>query len=98
MKNEFSPSLRVSQLASIDALLTGAQSRGLGVSDRFKTSITDAQSAATPDAHHPLFDLSQHDVEILERIRQLAAELEHETTVGELVEIRGQLVQDLSQG
>lgn len=98
MKREVSPSLQLKQLASIDALVTEAQSRGLGVEDRFKTSITEAQAEATPDAHHPLFDLSQHDQEILAQIRTLAAELEHETSVAELVELRAKLVQGFTRG
>ncbi|EFC86706.1 hypothetical protein [Parafrankia sp. EUN1f] len=86
-------SLRLSQLARIDALITEAQSRGFGLSDRFRIHITEEQAAATPDAHHPLFDLSEHDREILNQIIELTGQLEHTTSIGELVEMRAQVVQ-----
>lgn len=98
MNKEPSGSLEISQLAQIDSLITKAQSRGLGISDVFKTHITEEQAAATPDIHHPLFDLSDHDRELIVQIRELASQLDHTASIGELVELRGQIVQGLNQG
>ncbi|MEU8525826.1 hypothetical protein AB0C77_09540 [Streptomyces sp. NPDC048629] len=92
MSNPTDGSLRLSQLARIDALVVQAQSRGYTLSDRFKIHITEEQAAATPDAHHPLFDLSEHDRNILTRIIELTGELEHTTSIGELVQMRAKLV------
>jgi hypothetical protein len=98
MNKEPSGSLEISQLAQIDSLITKAQSRGLGISDVFKTHITEEQAAATPDIHHPLFDLSDHDRELIGQIRELASQLDHTASIGELIEIRGRIVQGLNQG
>jgi len=92
-----SPSLTPSELLSIDRLITRAQEKGLTLKDQVKTSITDAQAQATPDAHHPLFDISEHDQHILAQIVQLTSKLEHSVSLGELIELRGQLVRKLSQ-
>ena len=93
-----SGSLKISQLAQIDSLITQAQSRGLGISDVFKTNITEDQAAATPDIHHPLFDLSDHDRELMDQIGELASQLDHTASIGELIEVRGRIVQGLNQG
>jgi hypothetical protein len=85
-------SLRLSQLARIDRLITEAQSRELGPSEQFKIHITEEQATATPDAHHPLFDLSQHDRQILDQIIDLTGKLEHTTSIDELVQMRAQVV------
>ncbi|MEU9785552.1 hypothetical protein AB0H92_32105 [Streptomyces phaeochromogenes] len=86
-------SLRLNQLARIDALITQAQTRGIGPSEQFKIHITEEQATATPDAHHPLFDLSQHDRNILDQIIRLTGQLEHTTSIGELVQMRAQVAQ-----
>lgn len=88
------PSLAVSQLYALDAIVTRAQIRGKGPSDRFKTDPTDITTGLA-DAHHPLFDLSEHDAGILRQMVELASQLELETSIDELLEIRGRLVQQL---
>ncbi|MFI8266334.1 hypothetical protein [Streptomyces sp. NRRL F-2747] len=82
----------MNQLARIDALITTAQARGFELSDRFKIHITEDQAAATPDIHHPLFDLSQHDRGILDQIIDLTGQLEHTTSIDELVQMRARIV------
>lgn len=97
MDAERSASLGLRQLSAIDALLTKAQQSGTQFEERFRTSITEAQAAATPDAHHPLLEVSLHDQEILTKIAELSGELEHELSVAELLQVRAAIVQDLSR-
>lgn len=92
-----SKSLTLGQLVMIDALITRAQASGHGLSDRAKTSITDAQADAVADAHHPLFDFSEHDRRIFVQIKELASRLEHSVSLGELIELRAQAVQSLNR-
>jgi hypothetical protein len=90
-------SLTLDQLTLIDTLITRAQGSGFKVDDLFKTSITEAQAEATPDAHHPLFDFSVHDRRILQQMKELAGQLEHTTSVSQLMELRAQAVKALSR-
>jgi hypothetical protein len=89
-------SLTASQLARIDLMITLAQEKGFEVDQVFKTH-TD-ETAGLMDAHHPLFDLSEHDREIITQIRELASQLEQSTSLSDLLALRGQAVKSLGGG
>lgn len=78
----------------------GGAPPGAGVPFRecFPYQFTEEQAAATPDIHHPLFDLSDHDRELLVQIRELASQLDHTASIDELIEMRGRIIRGLNQG
>jgi hypothetical protein len=85
-------SLKPSQLATIDAMITKAQEDGLRLTDVMLTRtdvLTDIQA---------LFDFSERDLRVVEQIRGLASQLETTVSLGRLIELRADAVRDLSRG
>lgn len=83
------------QLASLDLMITSAQSRGLSFDDVLEDDNEQAEAQAERveamwEARHGGLEISDHDREVLARIRELASTLESGVTLGQLVEMRGQ--------
>lgn len=87
-------SLTPLQLASLDLMITAAQSRSLSledvVSDDDQAQAQAQRVAGMWEARHGGLEFSHHDREVLSRIRELASTLESQVTLGQLVEMRGQ--------
>jgi hypothetical protein len=95
-------SLSISQLLSLDTIITIAQERGLGLDDKIKTTNEQAEAVAEIheamwEARHGAFWITDHDQEILGRIKELASQLESETTLGALITMRGEALRQMSQ-
>lgn len=88
-------SLKASQLAFIDLLITRAQEKGRVSTDRI---TSDDDTVGIADAHHPLFDLSEHDLRIIQQMNQLASQLQFTTTLADLTEMRARAVKELARG
>jgi hypothetical protein len=86
--------LTIRELASLDAVITAAQARGLTLADRV-TKMTDYTEALI-DVHHGI-EISRPDREILGRMRELASQLEMAPTLSQLIEARGEAVRQLSR-
>lgn len=92
MKKIKDPDMRLSyaELAVIDALITVAQERGIGL-DSSDTDDPPSGAAETVEARHDgLFRLVEE--QILPRIRELTRELGSAPTLRRLLELRGRAV------
>jgi hypothetical protein len=88
-------SLTITELMSLDMLITVAQKRGRSLDDRLSSTEEQAEGMAEVheamwEARHGGLELSDHDREIFAKIRELASNLEIAPTLGELIELRGQ--------
>ena len=54
------------------------------------------ETVGLADAHHPLFDISEHDHRIIQQIQDLSGQLEFSVTLGDLMKIRERAVRTLS--
>jgi hypothetical protein len=91
-------SLTITELMSLDMLITVAQKRGRSLDDRLSSTEEQAEAMAEVheamwEARHGGLELSDHDREIFTKIRELASNLEIAPTLGELIELRGQALQ-----
>jgi len=82
------------ELAAIDLTITALEAAG--------HTIHDAESSGNPHeimaeaqmaAHKPYTDLSDHDREIIDQIKDLASQLSIRTSLPELLEARARIVQ-----
>jgi len=83
------------ELHLLDGLISVLQEGGARLNDKF-TSHEDAccgAIAATAQEDGNRFRFSARDREILVRIRELESQLESTPTLGQLVELRGELLQ-----
>jgi len=92
--------LTVAELASLDALITVAQLRGRQFTDRLDHTEEQAEAQAAVheamwETRHGGLDLSEHDREIITKIQQLASQLEIAPTLGQLLELRGDMAREL---
>ena len=78
-------SLTASQLSFIDTMITRAQEKGYSA-ERVLTPPQETVGLA--DAHHPLFDISEHDLRIIEQMRELASQLTFSITLSDLIKVR----------
>jgi len=82
------------ELAAIDHTITALQIAGHRVGDVSKDDNPRQQMAeATMDLHHPLVELGERDREIISQIKKLAGQLSSRTSLNELLEARGKLLQ-----
>ncbi len=82
------------ELSAIDLTITALQSSGHTIADAAKDDNPREQMAeAMADAHHPAVELTEHDREILARIKDLAGQLSSRTSLPDLLAARGKLVQ-----
>lgn len=82
------------ELAAIDATITALQATGHKIDVVAKDDNPREQMAmAMADAHHPFVELTEHDREIIAQIRTLARQLSSRTSLPDLVNARGQIVQ-----
>jgi hypothetical protein len=87
--------LLLGELHLLDGLISVLQEGGVRMQDKF-TSHEDAccgAITATAQDDGNRFRFSPRDREILGRIRELESQLESAPTLGQLVEIRGELLQ-----
>jgi hypothetical protein len=94
--------LTVAELLSLDAIIAAAQQRGLSFADRLDNTQEQAEAQAERveamwEARHGGLTFSARDREILSRIRDLTRELEFSPTLGQLIELRAELVRELSR-
>lgn len=84
------PRLSHAELAIVDALITVAQERGIGI-DSSDSDDTPSGAAETVEARHDgIFRLVEEQV--LPRIRELTRELGPAPTLRRLLELRGRAV------
>jgi hypothetical protein len=82
------------ELAAIDLTITALEGAGHTIHDTARDDNPREQMAeAWADAHHPLIDLDEHDREIITQIKDLAGQLSSRTSLPELLEARGKIVQ-----
>jgi hypothetical protein len=82
------------ELAAIDLTITALEAAGYTIHDVAKDDNPREQMAqAWADAHHPLTELTDRDREIINQIKELAGQLSSRTTLPELLEARGKIVQ-----
>lgn len=89
--------LTFGELASLDLMITAAQQRGVGLhevadDDEDLAEAHMAMVEARWEARHGGSPFSNHDREVLGKIRELAATLETHQTLGELIELRAEAV------
>ena len=90
---KYDASLTLTELLSLDVLITVAQQRGRSPGDR--VSNTEEIAEAFAEVHGGL-QLIASDQEIIAKMRELAQNLTIAPTLGELIELRGQALR--SQG
>jgi hypothetical protein len=82
------------ELAALDLTITAMQAAGNTVSDVAKDDNPREQWAeAWADAHRPFIELSERDLEIIKQIKVLASQLSSRTSLPELINARGKVVQ-----
>ncbi len=86
------------ELASLDALITVAQSKGRTFDDRLEDDecVAEAQMAMVETRMEGRggIEFSEHNRQILGQIRELASQLQGAPTLGQLMEMRSQAVQE----
>ena len=92
-----SSQLNPAELASLDLLITVAQQRGRQLDEVVKR--TEEHADAMVDVHEAMWEarhgglvITEHDREILGRMRELASELELTPTLSQRVEMRGRML------
>jgi len=86
--------LGFAELAAIDHSIAALEIAGHKVGDVAKDDNPRQQMAeAWLDAHHPLANLNEHDREIVGQIKRLAGQLSSRTSLTELLDARGKIVQ-----
>jgi hypothetical protein len=97
--NEKTRTLTASQLASLDALITRAQENGRSLTDTLSTTeqvdMAEIHQAMWNHRHGGI-EINDEDIEILGKIRDLAAKLKIAPTLQQLVEMRGEAVRKQS--
>ena len=98
---KYDDSLTLTELLSLDVLISVAQQRGRSLNDRL--SNTEEQAEAMAEIHEAMWaarhgglELSAGDREIIGRMSELAQNLSIAPTLGQLIELRGQALK--SQG
>jgi hypothetical protein len=86
-------SLTPSQLAFLDTMITRAQEKGRLAGDRLTPPN---ETVGLADAHHPLFDISEHDLRIIEQIQELSSQLQFSITLSDLIKMRERAVRTLA--
>ena len=82
------------ELAAIDHTITALQIAGHHVGGASKDDNPRQQMAeAWADAHHINVVLTDHDREIISQIKKLAGQLSSRTSLTELIEARGKILQ-----
>jgi hypothetical protein len=82
------------ELAAIDLTITALEAAGHQPNDVSKDDNPRQQMAeAWLDAHHPTLEINERDREILTQIKSLAGQLSSRTSLPELLEARGKVVQ-----
>lgn len=80
-------------LAAIDLTITAMQAGGATVGDASRDDNPREQMAtALADAHHPLVELTDQDIEIMRKIRDLAGQLSTRTSLRDLLDLRAQII------
>jgi len=83
-----------SELAAIDHTITALQIAGHRVGGASKDDNPRQQMAeAMFDLHHPFVELGERDREIVSQMKKLAGQLSSRTSLTELLEARGKLLQ-----
>jgi hypothetical protein len=82
------------ELAAIDLTITALQAAGHKIDEVTKDDNPREQMAAAwADAHHPFTELTERDREIIAQIKVLAGRLSSRTSLPELLNARGKIVQ-----
>ena len=90
-------SLTAGQLAALDLMITRAQEKGVGMTDKVYY-VAESDTVGLADRFGGLFDFSEHDQPIIAEIRRLARQLEHSVSLGDLINARAEMVRSLSRG
>jgi hypothetical protein len=92
--NESSGSrLRYLELAAIDLSITALELGGYASDDRSTSGNPhEIMAQAVADLHHPQVELNERDQEIIAQIKELAGQLSVRTSLPELLEARGKIV------
>jgi hypothetical protein len=90
-------SLSASQLAAIDFMITRAQERGVNPNDKIYY-VAESDTVGLVDAHGGLFALAEDDRRIVDQMRELARQLQHSVSLGDLLKARAELVRSLNRG
>jgi hypothetical protein len=87
--------LSIGELKLLDGLISVLQEGGVRLTDSIITREDGCCGAIAATAHEDgdRFRFSARDREILARIRELESQLESAPTLGQLVELRGELLQ-----
>lgn len=87
-------SLTFVELAGIDLTITALQAAGQTINDSATTDNPREQMAeAMADLHHPFIELPERDREIVAQIKKLASQLSSRTSLAQLLNVRGKIVQ-----
>jgi len=88
--------LRFLELAAIDLSITALEAAGYS-SDPSSSSTSgnphEIMADAMADLHHPFVELNERDQEIIGQIKELASQLSVRTSLPELLEARGKIIQ-----
>ncbi len=90
-------SLTASQLAALDLMITRAEEKGLKLTDDVYY-VAESDTVGLADVHGGLFALSEHDRRIITQMHELARQLEHSVSLGDLMNARAEAVRSLSKG
>ena len=93
--NKHNPgSLSHVELAAIDLTITALQAHGHTIDEVAKNdNPREMMAEGWADAHHPLIELNERDLEIIAQIKELAGQLSSRTSLHELTVARGKIVQ-----
>jgi hypothetical protein len=86
--------LTYGELLHIDALITRLQEDGLRLDDAVKAQSDVCCCGAVTAETKGKFVFNEHDREIVRQIAELEQQLESSPTLGQLIEMRGELLQE----
>jgi hypothetical protein len=86
--------LTLAELQHIDALISVSQEQGLKLGDTLKANKDLSCCGATAADAKGKLVFSEHDREIFRKMAELEAQIESMPTLGQLIEIRGELLRE----
>jgi hypothetical protein len=86
--------LTYGELLHLDALITMLQEQGLRLGDAVKAQSDVCCCGAVTAEAKGKFVFNEHDREIVRRIAELEQQIESSPTLGQLIEIRGELLRE----
>lgn len=82
------------ELAALDLTITAMQAAGKTINDTVSNDNPREQWAeAWADAHRPFVELTENDQKIIKQMKVLAGQLSSRTSLPELINARGKVVQ-----